>query len=292
MDTSDAREQIIVRETSRTTIVLVLIATFGLIIATFVPAVLKRLAPLGEGRVNLIVFCSIFVLAIGGAAIGVGRLRPRDLGLRAGKLAEAIAVVGCVWILLQVAHAVTGLIGNGSLQLDDALRRFGLVDRLLWFAVMLFGTALTEETIFRGFFYPQLYLKCRGSQRRRFWVAATAAAILFGLFHVPRHIVFSGMSTDVLAVRVLMHAAGGILATAIYLRTRNLLIVIGLHGIENAPIRLFDSRVPSEALLLVELLLLVTWPWLMKRSAHRGLATIVRAERREDATGGQIGAAV
>ena len=66
------------------------------------------------------------------------------------------------------------------------------------------------------------------------------------------------------------------MATLIYLRTRNLWIVIGLHGIENAPTRLFESPVPSEALLLVEIALLALWPWLVLRPRQRGFGAIVR----------------
>lgn len=275
MKLPDSREPIIVREASWATIVLVLMATFGLITAVFLPPILTRLIPLGDGLVGLVVFFGIFVVAIGACAIGFGGLRPRDVGLRLDKLAEALAVVACVWIVLQAAHAVAGLLSHGSLQWDDAWQRFGVTDRLLWLAVMLFGTALTEETIFRGFAFPQLNLKCPGSRRTRFWVAALAAAILFGLFHVPRHIIFSDMSALGISARVLAHALGGLLATAMYVRTRNLSLMIGLHGIENAPTRLVSSPLPSESLLLLELVLLVSWPWLTRRPEQRGMAPIV-----------------
>jgi membrane protease YdiL (CAAX protease family) len=269
------REPIIVREASWSTIVLVLITTFGLISAVFLPAIITRLLPLGEGLANLAIFSGIFVVVIGGCALVFGGLRPGDVGLRLGKLTEAMAVVACVWIIIQAAHTVAGLLSHESLQWDDAWLRFGVTDRLLWLAVMLLGTALTEETIFRGFFFPQLYLKCSGSRRTRFWVAAIAAAILFGLFHVPRHIVLSDMNAIGISVRVLAHALGGLLATAMYVRTRNLWLMIGLHGIENAPTRLVASPLPSELLLLLELTLLVTWPWLTRRSQQRGMAAIV-----------------
>lgn len=269
------REPIIVREASWATIVLVLITTFGLITSVFLPAIITRLIALGEGLANLVIFSGIFVVAIGGCAIVFGGLRPRDVGLRLVKLPEAMAVVACVWIVIQAAHAVAGLVSHQSLQWDDAWQRFGVTDRLLWLALMLFGPALTEETIFRGFFFPQLYLKCSGSRRTRFLVAASAAAILFGLFHVPRHIVLSDMNAIGISARVLAHALGGLLATAIYLRTRNLWLMIGLHGIENAPTRLVASPLPSELLLLLELVLLVTWPWLTRRPEQRGMAAIV-----------------
>ena len=270
------RAPIVVREASWATITLVLIATFGLITAVFFPAIIKRLISLGDGLANLVIFAGILVVAIGGCAIGFGRLRPRDVGLRLNKLGQAVVVVACVWIVIQTAHAAAGLANHGSVRLDVAWQRFGVTDRLLWFGVMLLGTALAEETIFRGFFFPQLYLKCSGSLRRRFWVAGIAAAILFGLFHVPRHIAFSEMSAIGLSARILIHALGGLLATALYVRTRNLWLVVGLHGLDNAPTRLVASPMPSEpVLLLVELVLLVSWPWLMRRSDQRGMAAIV-----------------
>ena len=44
-----------------------------------------------------------------------------------------------------------------------------------------------------------------------------------------------------ISARVLVHALGGLLAAAMYLRTRNLWLMIGLHGIENAPLRLLSG---------------------------------------------------
>lgn len=276
METPAPREPIIVREASWATIVLVLITTFGSIAAVFLPAIITRLISLGDGVASVVIFSGIFVVAIGGCAIVVGRLRPRDVGFRLSKLPEALAVVACVWIVIQAVHSVAGLLSHHSLHWDDAWQRFGVTDRLLWLAVMLLGPALTEETIFRGFFFPQLYLKCSGSPRTRFWIAAIASAILFGLFHVPRHIVLSHMSTIGISARVLVHALGGLLATAMYLRTRNLWLMIGLHGIENAPTRLAESPMPSDLLLLfLELVLLVSWPWLTRRPEQRGMAAIL-----------------
>lgn len=283
MEQTAPREPIIVREASWITIVLVLLATFGLITVVFLPANLPRLLALGDGLAALVIFSSIFVVAIGGCAIVFGGLRPRDVGLRLSKIPEAMAVVVCIWIVIQAAHAVAGLLSPESLQWDAALQRFGVTDRLLWLAVMLLGTALAEETIFRGFFFPQLYLKCSGSTRRCFWIAAISSGILFGLFHVPRHIVLSDINAIGISVRVLFHALGGLLATVIYLRTRNLWLMIGLHGIENAPTRLVKSPMPSEMLLLLlEIVLLVGWPWLMRRTDQKGLAAIVgvSAERK------------
>ena len=279
MKSNAPREPIIVREASWATIALVLVATFGLITVVLLPTIFVRLRPLGDGLANLVIFLGIFVVAIGGLASVFGGLRPRDVGLRLSKLTEAVIVVACVWTVMQAAHAVTGWLSHGSIQWDDAWQRFGVTDRLLWLAIMVLGTALMEETVFRGFFFPQLYLKSPGSPRTRFWVAAIAAAILFGLFHLPRHIAFSDMNAIGMSARILAHALGGLLATTMYLRTRNLWIMIGLHGIENAPTKLVESPMPSELLLLVaEIVLLVSWPWLTRRPEQRGLAAILPAD--------------
>jgi membrane protease YdiL (CAAX protease family) len=276
MNPSTSREPIIVREAGWTVILLVLLATYGVITAIALPGVVEFMSSLGEGIVNLIIFVSIFLVAIVGIAFLCGGLRPRDVGLHSNRLAEAIIVVVATWIVIQGAHVVAALLDGDSIQWDSAWQRFGVTDRLMWLAVMVLGTALTEETVFRGFLFPQIHLKCGGSQRTRFWIAALTAALLFGLLHVPRHIVLADMTGLALSARTAAHAIGGLIATILYVRTRNLWVVIGLHGLDNAPTRLVSSPMPSEpVLLLAEIALLVLWPWLAGRPTHRGLAPVI-----------------
>jgi membrane protease YdiL (CAAX protease family) len=278
MRLSTPREPIIVREASWATIVLVLVATFGLITTIALPAIISMMIELGDAAANLIIMGGIFVVAIGGIACLFGGLRPADVGLRSGKFMEAVIVVASAWIFIQLAHATAALLSSGSIQLDETWRFPGAIGKhLTWLVAMVVGTALSEETVFRGFVFPQLYLKSPGSPRLRFWVAALAAALLFGLLHVPRHIVLGNMTALALCARIPAHMVGGLIATLMYLRTRNLWIVIGLHGIDNAPTRLVDSPMPSEpVLLLVEIALLLCWPWLTRRPQHSGIAPILR----------------
>lgn len=278
MNLPTLREPIVVREASWATIVLVLVATFGLITTIAIPRTISLMNELGDAAANLIILGGIFVVAIGAMAFLFGGLRPRDVGLRAGQLTEAIVVVASAWLIIQSAHAVAALLSRGMIRWDDTWQRPGATSALLlWLVAMVVGTALTEETVFRGFVFPQLYLKSPGSPRTRFWVAGIAAALLFGLLHLPRHIILGNMSTLALAARIPAHMLGALVATMVYLRTRNLWIVIGLHGIDNAPTRLVDSPMPPEpVLLLVEIALLVSWPWVARRPQHRGIAPILR----------------
>src|SRR5678816_1723657 len=100
MNLPTPREPIIVREASWTTIVLVLVATFGLITMIASPAVVSMITDLGDAAANLIIMGGIFVVAIGGIALLFGGLRSRDVGLRADKLIEALIVVASAWIVI------------------------------------------------------------------------------------------------------------------------------------------------------------------------------------------------
>ncbi|HLE56652.1 MAG TPA: CPBP family intramembrane glutamic endopeptidase [Rhodothermia bacterium] len=183
-------------------------------------------------------------------------------------VSEGAIVIVAVWALMQLWPLVTG---------RPLIHRFwitiGLWRMLRWTAVMFLVVAVYEEIAFRGFLFPQIYLKVRGSQQVRFWTAIVASQCLFAIAHIPGHITIRHLSGAMLFREVAVQAFAGVILLLLYLRTRNLWIPIGFHGLANAPTPLFAGTMRWEMLLLT---LLVAWPWLTRRPHQRGLARVER----------------
>ena len=61
----------------------------------------------------------------------------------------------------------------------------------------------------------------------------------------------------------------GVLLALLYLRTRNLLLVVGVHALINTPTLLVASPVSHEIVELLAVLLLLAWPWLWRARKRR-----------------------
>lgn len=218
---------------------------------------------------NLNLFGSLLIFAVGGVVFGVGRLRPRDLNLGARRLLEAAVVIVPAWAIMQLWP----LVATGNAVVDPFWTTIGVARMLRWAAVMFLVVAMYEEIAFRGFLFPQLYLKVRGSHPVRFWTALVASQMLFAIAHIPAHIAFRHLSGVLLLKEVAFQAVAGVMLLLLYLRTRNLWIPVGFHGLANAPTPLFAGSMSSKILLLT---VLVAWPWLTRRPHQRGLARVER----------------
>ncbi len=205
------------------------------------------------------------VVLVGGVALIMGRLRPRDIGLQARGLPNALVVTYLLWALVLMVSVLAGEIDGtlawnryftvrpGTLHVGNALGGF-------------LGTGLSEELAYRGFLLPQLYLL---SRRRLSPGKALAFAIVcsqgfFGLNHVPAGLV-QGFALSAIALYVFHAALMGVFLAGIYLRTGNLFVAIGVHAIVNDPMLPIVSGINSSVLALaLSVLLLFLWPYLSR----------------------------
>lgn len=280
-----AREPIRTREVGWVTIALFVGVATGL---SLLLLAVRRSGPLGHllagaaWRENLFFFATLLLFVVGGVIFGVGRLRPVDVGVARNKLAEGVLVTGVVWLLLQILAAASAAVSTPT----TAARTWtanGVQGTLLWTLVMFLGPALYEEIALRGFLFPQLYLKFRGSHRARFWTAVLVSQFLFAIGHIPAHVVIRQLSGSALWTQVTLQGFAGVLLLLLYLRTRNLWIAVGIHGLANAPTPLFANTLGFEYPLIA---LLVVWPWIARRPTQRGLAQVESVG--EDARGASI----
>ena len=270
---SPRRDPIRTREVGWTIIVLFIGVTTGLGLLFFK---VRREGPLGrvlagpEWKENLFFFATLLLVAVCGVLFGIGRLRPADVGVGRNKLAEGIVVTGAVWLIDQTIAAVSAILTTPA-TVARTWTTIGWQGTLLWAAVMFLGAALYEEIAFRGFLFPQLYLKFRGSHRIRLWTAVIVSQFLFAISHIPAHLMIRHLSGRGLWTQVILQGLVGVMLLLLYLRTRNLWISVGIHGLVNAPTPLFEGTVGSAPFVIV---LLIGWPWLVRRRTQRGLARV------------------
>lgn len=239
--------------------------------------ILQRVAPLREVLAgpswlsNLFIFATLLIVAVGGVIVGLGRLRPADVGLRRDNLAEGIIVTTAVWSLMQLIELVGDIATTGTVTIAPSWIRNGIGSTLAWTVAMFLGAALYEEIAYRGFLFPQLYVKIGGTHRARLWIALLVSQVVFAASHIPAHVTLRHLSGSALWTTVVLQGITGGMLALLYLRTRNLWISIGIHGLANAPTPLVAGASGFEMFLII---LVIGWPWLARRPQHRGFARV------------------
>lgn len=173
---------------------------------------------------------------------GPGRQTWAALGWQARQLLPAAGVFALLWLLMQGGT----LLGAWLRDTDWAFREAwagGLGIALGPLLAQLLGTALMEETVFRGYLWPQIAARLGGGTRGA-WLGALASQALFALVHLPM-LVYRGATAGELAMSLLGLFVIGLVFVLVYAATRNLFIAVGVHALGNAPSLLLDA--PGQA---------------------------------------------
>ncbi len=230
---------------------------------------------------TLVVNLLLLALLVGGICLRFGRLRPYDIGWTRAHVPSAFLFTLTLWGAAQVVHLVAGWAMNGRVALDPAWTGgAGIVLGVL--IGQIFGNALFEELAYRGFVFPQLYLRLHGDGERPwhgFVLTLMISQALFALAHIPNRL-YLGMSAGEIAADLAMLVGWGVLFTFIYMRTDNIFLVTGIHALGNAPTTLFASMPALQgggaSLLIYALAVLAIFvlPWALKL-LERGTRTLV-----------------
>jgi membrane protease YdiL (CAAX protease family) len=178
-----------------------------------------------------------WVLVIGIGIFLLGKLRFSDLGIFRAKILPAILFGFGYWLTLQVIISLAVFLLEGRLAWEKVIPGY-LFDQLLFFA-------LAEEIIFRGYLFPQVFLKFNRSSKnpgRAFWGALLVSQTIFSLSHIPHRLVNNTPLQDIPYQLVFLFISGLFLCY-IYLRSLNLLVAVAVHAIGNAPTVLFSYDV-------------------------------------------------
>lgn len=221
------------------------------------------------GLINDTLTANIHLLAI--VVVGImfiwGKLRLRDVGLRAEKFGAGLLMTLVLWLFAQFSITAWqalfgGPVGRGGPLDPNPNWERGATVVLGLLIAQLLGNALYEEIAFRGFLLPQLYLKMARWRSRpvlRLAGAVLLSVVMFALIHIPIRI-WSGVPLAQLPGSLLWVAVLGILFAVIYLRTGNLFFTVGAHALFNTPTMLLvgDS---SYAILACALVITAIWPY-------------------------------
>jgi hypothetical protein len=214
------------------------------------------------------------LLVVGLVILALGRLKPKDVGWVSSKLVPALLITLGLWVAAQmVLAAIAAASGEGRIALHEAWVRPGAGFVLGGVLGQVFGNVLVEETVFRGFFFPQLYYKF-GKRLGHAWavvVAALVSHVGFALLHIPNRLLVHGVVGQELLVDQVALVVAGLIYVTIYIMTKNLLVAVGIHVIVNDPaplIQASDGDVDAVWLSLV-LLLVLLWKPVQKLIRHR-----------------------
>jgi membrane protease YdiL (CAAX protease family) len=160
--------------------------------------------------VAAIVIATVFTGSLLKATVGSGFFPQRKEHLLQFAAGTTIGIC-----MLIVTATLTFLLSGAGWQIN---RHPSLLFILLTFLACLWS-AFVQEAVFRGFPFQVLL------QRYRPWIAQLALAIPFGLMHIN-----SSMPLQDILLIMLTTGLGSLLFGLAYIKTRNLMLPIGLHG--------------------------------------------------------------
>ncbi|HEY4561262.1 MAG TPA: CPBP family intramembrane glutamic endopeptidase [Lysobacter sp.] len=209
---------------------------------------------------------------------GPGRQSARDVGWHTRAIATALAGTATLWALMH-AGTLAWAFASGTAVSPAPGWAEGAGIALGPLIAQLLGTALMEETAFRGYLWPQLVLRLRAVASAR--VAAIAGLLLsqavFALLHVPV-LLYRGLDGGALAGTLLMLFAVGIVFAFVYAATGNLWLAVGTHALANAPTLVLAPQGAHPTLWLMGgVVLMAAVAWSRRRAPPKAAARTTHA---------------
>jgi len=176
--------------------------------------------------------------------------------------------VGGVWLVFSISSIMLqlylGILSHNS--------EFCSVGEITAFAITMFLVGITEEVLLRGVILNLLL------ERFSVWPAVIIESLIFGAIHFTN--VLAGASFIAVFWQVVSATLGGVLLSAIYVRGKNIWVVIAIHGIYDfaglfqsgvlgmgTPVENIGSTEPSWLLYLLMLLLAI---YLLRKRKNAG----------------------
>jgi membrane protease YdiL (CAAX protease family) len=167
--------------------------------------------------------------------VTAGRIKLDDVGLNRDYFGRGVGVIAMIWGASQVIGVLPRVVADRPVLLDRAFEYGSRWEMGRQFLSAL-GTATLEEIALRGFLLVQLYLLFnRDNQDEEKGVGwATAITVVIAcLVALPRTLPYPSLELAAIDLGVVL--AGTLFLCWLYLRTRNLFFVIGVHALLLAP---------------------------------------------------------
>lgn len=218
-------------------------------------------ATLSANLIGLLVEVGFFLLVI-------VKVHPGELGLRKKKLLPGLMGFLLFWFAIHLINLGVNLFTGSRIVFNDNLTQYpsDLIGGLLG---QLFGNALLEEIIFRGFLFVQIFLLCSKIKRHssRVTAAMFISQSIFALMHIPNRI-YSGLTGLEFVYDFIQLVIFGIIFCLLYLLTKNLFFVVGIHSLMNEPLMLWYNDYIT-IIVLVSIVIMVCLLLLLTRKQRR-----------------------
>ncbi len=185
----------------------------------------------------------------------IGKLNLASMLISKSKAKTGLKWIFIIWFTAQLLSILISYLSVGNIVLStDLVRLTGS------FLAQLFGNAPFEEMIFRGLFFLQLYLilSAKMSNKRAVIYSMTGSQLLFALIHIPNRLLIN--QVDNLVLDLLAIFLVGIVFVLIYIKTNNLVFVIGIHALINIPFNITNSSFQVE-IAIISLAIVITIFW-------------------------------
>lgn len=213
----------------------------------FIPSgVWKPLDERSYGLVNatLIWGLAYFLVVICGILLIVGRRTPTEVGIERAKIPAAIIYTCVLWILVQLGLGLCYVGVGKPLHFANSWNGAKVLSTVGDLLGQLFGNALCEEIVFRGFLLTQclllFYMLWPERPTRALVVALWLATAIFTVLHVPYQLTPANYSalSKLACVQVEIFFSGCVFGW-IYWQTGNVFFAAGVHALANEPTTLF-----------------------------------------------------
>jgi membrane protease YdiL (CAAX protease family) len=212
---------------------------------------------------------------VGGVALLGARLRAADVGLtRTGWGAGALTLLGVG--ALFAALLLAGAAGPDALRVYPGLAPWG-APGLAGLALGALAMAAFTETAFRGFLFPQLYLKLGGDGAGggALWGGILASSAIAAAWYAPALAFTHHKAGASFWLHLAGFAASGIFLCFFYLRTGNLYVVIAGHALISIASQGFAaSGRTAGVMMMLGLGFVAAWPLLRGRRLLEPLAAV------------------
>src|ERR1700735_2285474 len=203
---------------------------------------LRPLSHTTDGLLNVTFWANIIMLlaVVGGVIFMLGHLKPRNVGLRLADVRAGVLFTLVLWasvnLVVVAGVALKGVPPALDPEWSKPVANAGL------FVGQIFGNALYEEIVYRGFLTVQVFLLLQKLGRNIAMVTAVVLVqAIFATIHVPMLMAAGHGRAEIVAILPELFIMGVALAI-IYFTTGNLLMAVGAHALADAPM-----QIPSDA---------------------------------------------
>ena len=221
-----------------------------------------------DGVVDSLLVLSLLKLAfvVLGVVFWIGGFRGRHLGMEWRKYKTGILATFFLWATLQFSQVAYGMVTSSELGYLSNWQSTGSAHIIGGFILYTIGKAFFDELTYRGLLLPQIHLKCRRyinlEDRLTLGLAILISQTIYLIIQLPLiSLLTSTGISSAMALTSLFFLS--ILNSLIYLQTKNLYIVIGMHALWYHPVFVAAPSIPHTFILvLLAIGFILIWPML------------------------------